>query len=168
MNKSKVADYKGLRLVEPLQEQGVFSLYMQISQLEKDLFPFEIIDYDTHDGIDVIVKEKGNIPTRNARLYYVEFKNRLQKNFNHSFECLHAIICWDIDLKNNEEILDIAQKTRILKIGHPEDEGGYTHYYLDSISSQRKIEIFVLSTYLNEKLGITFRSRTENETYKEK
>lgn len=168
INKSKVADYKGLKLVEPLQEQGVFSLFMQISQIEKDLFPFEIIDYDTHDGIDVIVKEKGNIPTRNARLYYVEFKNRLQKNFNHSFESLSNIVCWDIDLRHNEEISDIAQQTRILKIIEPGYDGDYTHYFLDDIRRQRKIEIFVLSTYLHEKLGISFRSRNENETYKEK
>ena len=167
INKSKIADYKGIRLTTPLQEQGVFCLYMQLSQVEKDLFPFEIIDYDTHTGIDVIVKDKGNIPTKNAKLYYVEFKNRLENVFNHSFENTHSIICWDVNVKHNEEVIDVAQKARILKIVPGENEDDYTHFYLDDIRSNRKIEVFVLCTFLAEKLHIRFRSRTENEVYKE-
>lgn len=167
INKSKIADYKGVRLTTPLQEQGVFSLYMQLSQIEKDLFPFEIIDYDTHAGIDVIVKDKGNIPAKNAKLYYVEFKNRLDKVFNHSFENTHSIICWDVNLKINDEVTDVSQKSRILKIIPKENESDYTHYYLDDIRSNRKIEVFVLREFLKEKLGIEFRNRTENEVYRE-
>lgn len=167
INKSKIADYKGVRLTTPLQEQGVFSLYMQLSQIEKDLFPFEIIDYDTHAGIDVIVKDKGNIPAKNAKLYYVEFKNRLDKVFNHSFENTHSIICWDVNLKINDEVTDVSQKSRILKIIPKENESDYTHYYLDDIRSNRKIEVFVLREFLKEKLGIEFRNRTENEVYSE-
>lgn len=45
-------------------------------------FHLSIIDYDTHSGIDVIVKAKDDIPIKSSKLYYVEFKNYLTKNFN--------------------------------------------------------------------------------------
>ena len=54
---------------------------------------------------------------------------------------------------------------RILKIIPPENSGDYTKYFLDNISSARKIEVFVLKTYLAEKLGIMFRNRTDKDCY---
>ena len=165
LNKAKIADYKGIRLVEPQKEQGVFSLFLQLSQIEKSLFPFSILDYDTHSGIDVIVKENDNIPIISSKLYYVEFKNRLDRSFNHSFENLYSIICWDINLKHGDSIEDIAKKSRTLKIVPAQTDSDYTHYFLDDISCSRKIEVFVLKTYLEEKLGISFKHRTMNDCY---
>ena len=92
-------------------------------------------------------------------------QNYLNKNFNHSFENLHSIVCWDIntaDLKNGQEVIDIANKKRTLKIIPPEQDGDYTRYYLDSMRSERKIEIFVLKYYLEEKFGISFSPRNDN------
>lgn len=165
LNKAKIADYKGIRLVEPQKEQGVFSLFLQLSQLEEKLFPFTIIDYDTHSGIDVIVKENDQIPIKNSKLYYVEFKNCLEKQFNHSFENLHSIICWDIHLKNGDNVEDVAKKSRVMKIVPAQDENDYTHYFLDDITSARKIEVFVLKSFLAEKLGINFRHRTAEDCF---
>lgn len=167
VNRAKVADFKGIHLIEPQRESGVFTIFMQLSSYDSGLFPFTIIDYDTHSGIDVIVKAKDDIPIKSSKLYYVEFKNYLTKDFNHSFENLHSIICWDInlkDLKNNDEVIDIANQRRTLKIIQPEHEGDYTRYYLDSMRSGRKIEVFVLKYYLKEKLGIEFVPRTEKST----
>ena len=140
---------------------------MQLSSLKPDAFPFVIVDYDTHFGIDVIVKGNDSIPIKSSKLYYVEFKNYLTKDFNHSFENLHSIVCWDIntsDIKNGTEVKDIAGKKRMLKIVSPDGAGDYTRFYLDSMRSERKIEIFVLKYYLNEKFGITFTPRTELST----
>lgn len=165
---AKIADYNGIRLVEPIQENGVFSMFMQLKAIKPDIFPFTIIDYNTHVGIDVIVKANDTLPIKTSKLYYVEFKRLLNKEFNHSFENLHSIICWDIDTKNlkhGDEITDISQCRRVLKIIPPEFDGDYTRYYLDNIRSDRKIEIFVLKQYLEEKLGITFKARTEKDTY---
>lgn len=167
VNRAKVADFNGIHLIEPQRESGVFTIFMQLSSYDSGLFPFTIIDYDTHSGIDVIVKAKDDIPIKSSKLYYVEFKNYLTKDFNHSFENLHSIICWDInlkDLKNNDEVIDIANQRRTLKIIQPEQEGDYTRYYLDSMRSGRKIEVFVLKYYLKEKLGIEFVPRTEKST----
>ena len=167
VNRAKVADFNGIHLIEPQRESGVFTIFMQLSSYDSGLFPFTIIDYDTHSGIDVIVKAKDDIPIKSSKLYYVEFKNYLTKDFNHSFENLHSIICWDInlkDLKNNDEVIDIANQRRTLKIIQPEHEDDYTRYYLDSMRSGRKIEVFVLKYYLKEKLGIEFVPRTEKST----
>lgn len=168
INRAKIADYHNIRLIEPQRESGVFTIYMQLSSIEPDLFPFKIIDYDTHSGIDVIVKAKDTIPIKSSKLYYVEFKNYLEKRFNHSFGNLHSIICWDInlkDLKNGDEVTDIANQNRTLKIIPPAGSGDYTRYYLDSVRMNRKIEIFVLKYYFKEKLNIDFHPRTENESY---
>lgn len=164
---ARIADYKGVRLVEPTQENGVFSLFMQLKAIDEHIFPFTVVDYDTHVGIDVIVKAHDDIPIISSKLYYVEFKNYLKKEFNHSFKNLHSIICWDIDpkiIKHGDEVKDISQSTRVLKIVKPAYEGDRTRYYLDNIRSERKIEVFVLKQYLEEVAGITFKIRTEDDT----
>ncbi|WP_195603681.1 ATP-binding protein [Clostridium tyrobutyricum] len=166
INHANVAIYKGIKLIEPKRESGVFTLYLQLETLDKSIFPFTVIDYDTHSGIDVIVKEKNSIPIKSSKLYYVEFKNFLEKQFNHSFENLHSIICWDIDsnnLKNGDEVTDIGDERRTLKIIPPANSNDYTRYYLDHIRSNRKIEIFVLKDYLKQKYNIQFRPRLEND-----
>ena len=65
---------------------------------------------------------------------------------------------------NNEEVKDIANQRRILKIIPPENKDDYTRYYLDSLRKERKIEVFVLKYYLKEKLKIDFLPRTEVST----
>lgn len=167
INRTRTADYNGIRLVEPNLESGVFTIFMQLSTYNPDIFPFVPLDYDTHSGIDVIVKENDNLPIKTSKLYYVEFKNYLSKDFNHTFDNLYSIVCWDINLaeiKNNEEVTDIAKQRRILKIIPPENTGDYTRYYLDCPRRGRKIEVFVLKSYLKEKLNIEFLPRTEDSS----
>ena len=65
------------------------------------------------------------------------------------------------ELRSNEEVKDIANQRRTLKVIPPENENDYTRYYLDSLRSERKIEVFVLKYYLKEKLNIEFAPRTE-------
>ena len=105
------------------------------------------------------------MPLSRDNLFYVEFKFLLERNFNHSFTHLKNIICWDIKLSNNEEISDVSKAKRVLKIIPPETEEDYTRYFLDDARSGIKIEIFVLKTYLKEKLGIDFTPRTINDCF---
>ncbi len=168
INRAKVARFQDINLIEPQRESGVFSIYMQLSSINSNIFPFQVVDYDTHSGIDVIVKANDNMPIKTSKLYYVEFKNYLEKSFNHSFNNLYSIICWDINLKeikHGEEVVDIANERRILKIIPPANANDYTRYYLDSVRSARKIEVFVLKYYLKEKYNIEFVPRTEKECY---
>lgn len=162
INRANVAQYKGVQLVEPERESGVFSIFIMLSQLEENLFPFVVIDYDTHDGIDVIAKGDSTTSIASAKLFYVEFKRTLSKGFNHSFENLHSVVCWDTDIKHDDVLADINDEERKMQIVAPEDENDYTRYFLDNPKKAHKIEVFCLKSYLKEKLNIEFRPRASN------
>jgi len=160
INRANVAEYKGVNLIEPERESGVFTIFIMLSQLEKDLFPFYVVDYDTHDGIDVIAKGDNATPIASAKLFYVEFKKTLSKGFNHSFENLHSVVCWDTDIKHDDVLSDINSEERKMQIISPENSSDYTRYFLDNPRKAHRIEVFCLKTYLKEKLGIDFQPRT--------
>ncbi|MDN5292055.1 MAG: hypothetical protein PWQ06_2294 [Anaerophaga sp.] len=162
VNRSNIATYKGLALVEPERENGVFSIFLLLSSIEPDLFPFQIIDYDTHDGIDVIAKGDKKTPISSAKLYYVEYKRTLEKGFNHSFENLHSIVCWDTSIKHDDILTDINGDERKMQILSPENDNDYTHFFLDNPRKAHKIEVFVLKYYLKEKLNLEFKTRTKD------
>ncbi|MEG3345384.1 ATP-binding protein [Pseudoalteromonas sp. B5MOD-1] len=165
INRANVAEYKGVQLVEPERESGVFSIFIMLSQLDEKLFPFVVIDYDTHDGIDVIAKGDSTTPIASAKLFYVEFKRTLSKGFNHSFENLHSVVCWDTDIKHDDVLSDINNEERKMQIVAPEDNNDYTRYFLDNPKKAHKIEVFCLKSYLKEKLKIEFRPRPSNAVF---
>ena len=160
VNRSNIAQYKGVTLVEPERESGVYSLFLIITGLEPSLFPFYIVDYDTHEGIDVIAKGDDTTPIASSRLFYIEFKKTLGKSFNHSFENLHSVVCWDTDIKHDEIVKDVNNEERKMQIVPPEDAKDYTRYFLTNPRKAHRIEVFVMKDYLNQKLGIDFRPRT--------
>lgn len=159
VNRSNVAEYKGATLVEPERENGVFSIFLILSQMEKNLFPFHIVDYDTHEGIDVIVKGDAQTPIVSAKLFYVEFKRNLIKQFNHSFENVHSIVCWETEVKHDDILKDINNEERKMQIISSDSDGDYTRYFLDNHKKAHKIEVFCLKSYLKERLGISFSPR---------
>ncbi|OOQ56911.1 ATP-binding protein [Mucilaginibacter pedocola] len=163
VNRSNICEYKGQILIEPQRESGVFALTLQLQILENGLFPFHILDYDTHSGIDVIVKGDATTPIQISKLYYVEFKNVLTTDFNHSFINLHSIVCWNTGIKHNDLVRDMSGEERKLEIIQPKDENDYTRYFLDNPRKAHKIEVFVSKDYLKQKLGIEFRPRTEKD-----
>ena len=167
--KVRIAEYKGLTLVEPVKEnkyyseQGVYSLFLILKVLKPDLFPFEIVDYDTHFGIDVIAREHSNLSLDRSQLNYIEFKGKLTSPLNHSFKYLKSIICWDTDILDGGTIADVSKKERTMKVisfSDPNNSDKYTKYFLDDPASPKRIEVFVLKDYLKEKIGIEFRPRT--------
>lgn len=146
-------------MYEPQLESGVHALLMQLSIIETNLFPFEMIDYNTNTGIDILVKEKNNLTVDQSRIYYIELKNLLDKNFNHSFEYLHSVVCWDTKILDGDEIIDIQGKRRTLRIVNPSNIDDYTRFFLDDIRDERRIIVYVLKDFLKEKLNIEFRPR---------
>lgn len=162
INRANIAIYKGITLVEPERESGVFSIFLALSQIDESLFPFHVIDYDTHDGIDVIAKGDKNTPIASAKLFYVEFKRTLSRGFNHSFENLHSVVCWDTDIKHDDILTDINNEERKMQIISPDSKTDYTHYFLDNPKKAHKIEVFCLKIYLMEKLGLSFNPRTSD------
>ena len=162
-NRANIAEYEGHTLVEPNRESGVYALVLQLKMLKPDLFPFQIVDYDTHSGIDIVVKGNDEQPIHTSKLYYVEFKHFLTEDFNHSFVNLHSIICWDTTIKHNDILKDINGEERKMAIVQPEGEGDYTKYFLDRPSSAHKIEVFVLKDYLIQQINLEFRPRTDKD-----
>ena len=162
LNQANIASYEDFILIEPQRESGVFALFLQLSMLAPDLFPFQVLDYDTHQGIDVIVKGDNTTPIMNAKLFYVEFKHQLERSFNHSFENLHSVVCWDTQVKQDHtvESLDGAE-IRTMRIVQPESDNDYTRYFLEDSRNPHRIEVFVLKDYLKQKLGLEFRPRTD-------
>ena len=161
LNRANVVIYKEVTLVEPQRESGVFALFLQLSILNPSLFPFQILDYDTHEGIDVIVKGDDTTPIVNSKLFYVEFKHQLEPEFNHSFDNLHSVVCWDTLVKHDETVECLKGTERTMKIVPPESGNDYTRHFLDDPRRSHRIEVFVLKDYLQQKLGIQFRPRTE-------
>jgi len=164
VGKTNICEYKDQILVEPQRESGVFALTLQLQILEKGIFPFYVLDYDTHSGIDVIVKGDNTTPIQISKLYYVEFKHYLTADFDHSFSNLHNIVCWDTTIKHNDILKDIGGEERTLEIIQPANKKDYTKYFLNNPRSAHKIEVFVLKDYLKQKLGIEFRPRTDKDT----
>lgn len=162
VNRSNVAIYKGFTLVEPERESGVFSIFLQLTLLNDSLFPFQVIDYDTHQGIDIIAKGDRNTPIMNSKLFYIEFKRTLEKEFNHSFENLHSLVCWETGIKHDDILSDINGEERKMQIIAPSDGSDYTRYFLDNPKKAHKIEVYVLKQYLKEKLNIDFIPRTKD------
>ncbi len=155
--RQNICFYKNHKLVEPELESGVYALIIQLNVIEPDLFPFEIIDYNTNTGVDILVKEANELTLEKSRVMYVELKKNLDKQFNHSFEYIHTIICWDTKIKDNDEIMDLGRNKRIMKIVNPDKEIKFTRYYLTDNKGGNNIKVFVLKDFLKQKLGIDFR-----------
>jgi hypothetical protein len=160
VNRANIATYKGVTFVEPERESGVFSIFLILAQMEENLFPFHVVDYDTHEGIDVIAKGDKQTPIASAKLFYVEFKRTLSKGFNHSFENIHSVVCWDTDIKHDDILKDINNEERKMQIISPDSKDDYTRYFLDNPKKAHKIEVFCLKYYLKEKLDMSFSPRT--------
>lgn len=160
-NNANVATYRDILLVEPYRESGVFSVFLQLSTIDSDLFPFRVVDYDTHEGIDVIAKGDSSTPIQSAQLFYVEFKHTLQTHFNHSFDNVHSIVCWDTAVKHDGVLEDLKGTKRKMNIVSPADDGEHTRYFLDDARNPHRIEVIVLKDFLRQKLKVEFRPRTE-------
>jgi hypothetical protein len=161
-NTTNIAILDGHVLVEPQRESGVYALLVQLCILRPALFPFEIVDYDTHSGIDVLVKSKGGNPIHASALYYVELKFHLQNLMNHTFENIHSIVCWETDVKNGEKVADLSGEERVMKVIRPDEKEKYTGYFLQR-NRKIDIQVFVLRHHLEQVLDLKFHSRTIDE-----
>ncbi len=85
-------------------------------------------------------------------LRYVEFKHTLSATFNHSFKHLHSIVCWKTKIQHDQEVEDIASCKRKMIVTPPTAPDQWTRYMLDDPQSPHKIEVFVLETYLKDKI----------------
>lgn len=160
-NQSNVAEFEGHTLVAPSHESGLYGLVIQLVAIKPDMFPFEILDYNTHTGIDVIVKSDHTAPIHQSKLYYSEFKYILSAELNHSFRNLFSIVCWDTGIKHGDSITDINGETRVMRVVGPPATGDCTKYFLDNPGLPHKIQVYVLKDLLKERYGVEFRPRSD-------
>lgn len=150
-----------LELFEPRQEIEVYSLFCTVYGLNPELFGFKVVDYDAHRGYDALVETRTSPGLDRETLRFVEFKRSLEREFNHSFAKLAAVVCWECSLGSGEQLKDIRGELRTLKITKATGRSEYTKYMLTSDSDERNIEAFVLKDYLNERCRLEFRPRTQ-------
>ena len=102
-------------LIEANIEIDVYGAFVRLYSEAPELFDFEPLMYDTQKGIDYLVKLDENVyeqlgmPRRigelekticqeleiaKSRYSYVEFKNVLGEEMNHSLELVSHIVCW--------------------------------------------------------------------------
>jgi len=163
--KKRLAPYRppqrpSVVLVEPRQEAEVLILYSVVSALKPDLFEFEIVDYSTSRGIDalcILKTAQGGLQKGNLR--YVEFKRALTHDFkDHTFARLAAVVCWECNLENGASVRDLAGRERKLQITKGEDQVVYMLLAPPELATNH-IKVYVLKEYLNDKLGISFKTK---------
>ena len=152
--KSNVALFKDIVLVKPSRESGVYALLIQLTTIQPDLFPFNIVDYDTHSGIDVIAKVRDSTPAASSDLFYVELKYFFEAVMNHTFDNMRYIVCWDTEVKHGSKVTDLTGVERTLYVAPADpNQGNYTGYFLRQ-NFKQDIQVFVLKDYLREKIEI--------------
>jgi hypothetical protein len=164
LSTKKVACFNNVEVLEPRREAGVLALFAELSVLQKDLFPFRIVDYDTAKGYDALCTTSNALDLSKDQLFFVEFKFVLKEKFDHSFEKLAAVVCWNCNLGDGTVIEDLVEKKRTLHITPINEENTYTKHMLVTSSGQHNIEVFVLKTYLQEKLNLDFKARTSKSS----
>jgi hypothetical protein len=149
-------DFRGQMLFEPSNESELFGLLTTLAALEPALFDFKPLDYNTNKGIDLIVQDKRLVLSEH-NLGYAELKQYLTPTFNHAFNYLRWIVCWDfgqnIGVGTNFEGISEGD-VRQLKTG--KDDDGLNIYWLDAPKAVNKIHVIKLKELLETKLNLKF------------
>lgn len=153
----RVAKLDGCLLIEPQNESELFGLFITVYSLHPEIFEFEPLDYNTTRGIDIIGRNKSDNKITEGEFWYIELKQILQtKRFNHAFEYLRWIICWDFDRSISPGVeLQGIEETDTRKF-QAANENGISTYFLESPRKARKVQIIRLQEYLKQKLSLEF------------
>ena len=89
---------------------------------------------------------KDAIPSGRNRL--VKFTYILNSQFNHSFEKADTIICWDLALKNGDEVRDAGGKQMKLQVTRPKGETERVRYTLADKSGHHTVSVIPAKEYL--------------------
>lgn len=159
----KIARIGNIILVEPNNESELFGLLISVYSIHPEIFDFQPVDYDTTRGIDIIAKNKTNNFILDGEHSYIELKYFLQnKKFNHSFNHLRWIVCWDFDKSISTGIeLTGIEDNDIRKLKSDFDDNKKTLYFLDSPKKHKKIQVIRLKEYLKQHLKIEFEPQVE-------
>lgn len=147
-------------LVEPNNESELFGVFTTIYSLHPELFEFEPLDYNTTKGVDIIARNKSPNLITEGEHSYIELKYLLQaKKFNHAFDFLRWIICWDFDktVTVGSDLTGI-EDTDVRRLQSATDENGHPVYFLDNQRRANKIQVIRLKELLKNKLDLKFET----------
>lgn len=153
-NLIKVTD--SICFLEPRNEAETFSVLLRLYEHYRESFKFEPMDYDTHQGIDIIARNKSSTPIADCEYWYIEMKFLLTKDFNHSFANLRWIICWDFNdsVKDGSEMTSTVDNGRKIMKYETNSDGKHC-YFLCFPGDQIRIEVIRLKEFIVEELGLT-------------
>ena len=147
-----VAEFKGHMLFEPRNESELFGMLTTLVAIAPEVFDFEPMDYNTTKEIDLVVRDKRLVLAEH-NLGYAELKRYLTPKFNHAFNYLRWIICWEfganVGIGTNFEGISEGD-IRQLKAAK---ENGYHVYWLDAPNAANKIHVINLKELLEAKLN---------------
>jgi hypothetical protein len=153
-----VAEFKGHMLFEPRNESELFGMLTTLVAIAPEVFDFEPMDYNTTKGIDLVVRDKRLVLAEH-NLGHAELKRYLTPKFNHAFNYLKWIICWEfgtnVGIGTNFEGISEGD-IRQLKAAK---ENGYHVYWLDAPNAANKIHVINLKELLEAKLNIKFTKK---------
>jgi hypothetical protein len=157
LSQRKVARLDERLLVEPQNESELFGLFITIYTLRPDIFEFEPLDYNTSRGIDIIARNKSNRSLAEGEHWYIELKYSLRTDFNHAFQHIRWIVCWDFDKSVGagsefHGVEDGDNRRLVVET----DEEGRNLYFLDNARRATKIQILRLKEMLKDKLDMEF------------
>jgi hypothetical protein len=159
LKKRAVAELDGRTLLEPHNESELFGLLATLVALRPSLFDFDPLDYNTTKGIDLIVRDKRLVLNEHS-IGYIELKHYLTPSFNHAFNYLRWIVCWEFGRNvgpgSNFEGISEAD-IRQLKV--EKDEEGRNVYWLDAPKAANKIHVIPLKEFLEANLQLKFVER---------
>ncbi|MCD2259023.1 ATP-binding protein [Psychroserpens luteolus] len=150
IRQKKILKIDGRTYFEPDNEAELFGFFMSLYSQKPEWFPFEPIDYNTSTGIDMLAYSKdGGVSVFDSEFYYVELKHILRKSFNHTFNNIRWLLCWNKDenIRNNSVIHSTAEDSnRNFQIHN--EANGEKKYFLDTPSTHIKIEVIILEEIL--------------------
>lgn len=135
-----------VELLTPTSELDLIALTAGVQALVPDVLPFVVREYDSHFGFDGLAARNKELAINETQHLFVEFKHELKRDFNHSFEKLEAIVCWNSRVKDGEEMTDLAGRKGTLRI--ETDGDGRKRRLIDVPGSPRKVEVFVFRDVL--------------------
>ncbi|MBI1832172.1 MAG: ATP-binding protein [Planctomycetes bacterium] len=145
---------------EPTREITLFGLLCELRLLDKDLVDLDILDYDDHSGIDLLVRRNGNPADLldKTKVSYVELKYLLTAQLNHAFDSLYAVVCWDLEIKADEFVTDAANNQFQFK--QHKDKTGVTYCQLSPLPGNKlshNVQVIVLKQRLQERFNMQMK-----------
>jgi hypothetical protein len=146
----EVTTINGVDFFSPESETDVIALVSGVQALLPDLLHFVVRDYDSHFGFDGLATRNKKLAINETIHLFVEFKLDLKKDFNHSFENLEAILCWNARLKDGETVVDLAGRKGTYQITSHELDNRKVRFIVVP-GSARNVEVIAFKELLEQR-----------------